>query len=149
MAGRAGRDGGGQVLFQTWQPDHPVIVAAAAHDCAAFAAGELPVRKALGYPPFRRLVRVGVTGRRQNTTAEAAEKLAAALRDNLPAPRLTVLGPAPAVFPRLQDRFRYQLLIKGDLRQAEKAWLATCLRSLKDSYRGVDVMHDVDPVNIY
>ncbi len=149
VAGRAGRDGGGQVLFQTWQPDHPVIVAAAAHDCAAFAAGELPVRKALGYPPFRRLVRVGVTGRRQNTTAEAAEKLAAALRDNLPAPRLTVLGPAPAVFPRLQDRFRYQLLIKGDLRQAEKAWLATCLRSLKDSYRGVDVMHDVDPVNIY
>jgi primosomal protein N' len=83
------------------------------------------------------------------TTEEAAERLAAALRDAFDRPALTVLGPAPAVFPRLQDRFRFQILVKGELRRGEKTWLADCIRSLKESYRGVDVVHDFDPVSMY
>ena len=71
------------------------------------------------------------------------------MRANLVGPRFTVMGPAPAVFPRLHDRFRFQILIKGKLGLREKKWLADCLRSLKESYRTVDVVHDVDPVSVY
>jgi primosomal protein N' (replication factor Y) len=149
VAGRAGREGAGRVIFQAWQPDHPVIMAAAGHDYARFLAEEMPQREALGYPPFRRLLRLGITGKRLGTTEEAAGRLADALRETFDRPALTILGPAPAVFPRLQDRFRFQILVKGELRRGEKTWLAACLRSLKEGYRGVDVVHDFDPVSMY
>ena len=53
VAGRTGRGPkGGRVLVQTFSPDHPAIQAAVRHDYAAFAAGELPMREMLRYPPF-------------------------------------------------------------------------------------------------
>ena len=52
VAGRTGRGPkGGRVLVQTFSPDHPAIQAAVRHDYAAFAAGELPMRRMLRYPP--------------------------------------------------------------------------------------------------
>jgi primosomal protein N' (replication factor Y) len=132
VAGRSGREGEGRVLFQAWQPEHPVILAAAGHDYEAFAAAELPAREAVGYPPGRRLLRLGVTG-----------------RGSFRRPDLTVLGPAPAVFPRLHDRFRFQILVKGTLNRREKAWLAGVLADARAGLRGIDVIHDVDPVSVY
>lgn len=149
VAGRAGRAGHGLVLLQAWQPDHPVIVAASAHDYGAFAAAELDVRRGLGYPPFRRLARLGVAARRQVVAAEAAGALGRALREQFGAGPVAVLGPAPAVFERLMDRYRFQVLLKGDLTVRHKAWLASCLRALAAGYPGVEVMHDFDPVSSY
>ena len=80
---------------------------------------------------------------------EAASQLAEAVRASLKGPGIEILGPAPAVFPRLKDRFRYQILIKGTLGRKEKEWLGVCLRSFKEGFRGVDVIHDVDPVSMY
>jgi len=149
VAGRAGRTTAGQAIFQTWRPDDPVILAAADHDYEAFLADELPVRRVLGYPPFKRLLRLGISGKRLAATEEAANRLAAAVSTTLGSGALTVLGPAPAVFPRLNDRFRFQILIKGTPTLRQKAWLAQCIRSLKAGYRGIDVVHDVDPVSVY
>ena len=149
VAGRSGRTEVGRVIFQTWRPDDPVIQAAAAHDYAAFLAAETPVRKTLGYPPFNRLLRLGVRSRRLGHAEEAARQLADAVRTSLSGSGVEVLGPAPAVFPRLKDRYRFQILIKGSLGKKEKGWLAECLRSFKEGFRGVDVIHDVDPVSMY
>jgi primosomal protein N' (replication factor Y) len=149
VAGRSGRTEAGRVIFQTWRPDDPVIQAAAAHDYAAFLTAETPVRKALGYPPFNRLLRLGIVSRRMSHAEEAARQLAEAIRANLQGPKLEVLGPAPAVFPRLKDRYRFQILVKGTLGKKEKKWLGECLRSFKEGFRDVDVIHDVDPVNMY
>ncbi len=149
VAGRSGRTNTGRVVFQTWQPEHPVIQAAAAHDYATFLQDELPARKALGYPPHRRLLRLGVTSRRLGEAEDAATGLAEVIRVSFKRPGLAVLGPAPAVFPRLHDRFRFQILIKGTLNRPEKVWLSGALSNLRESYRGVDVVHDVDPVSVY
>jgi primosomal protein N' (replication factor Y) len=149
VAGRSGRTGSGRVVFQTYRPDDPVIQAAAAHDYAAFLASELPLREALGYPPCQRLLRLGVTGRRAGQTEQAAADLARVVRENLQRPGIQVLGPAPAVFPRLQNRFRQQILLKGQLKKGEKAWLADCLRGLPENYPAVATFHDVDPIGIY
>jgi primosomal protein N' (replication factor Y) len=149
VAGRSGRTEAGRVVFQTFRPEDPVITAASRHDYQAFLEQEMPVREALGYPPCRRLLRIGISGRRLGATEEAAHGLAEALRRNLGSDQLTVLGPAPAVFPRLNDRFRFQILLKGSLGREAKAWLIRVLGDLKENYRGIDVVHDVDPVSVY
>ncbi|MBK7672087.1 MAG: primosomal protein N' [bacterium] len=149
VAGRAGRAAQGQVILQTWQPEHPVIVAVASHDFRAFAAAELDVRRTLGYPPYRRLARVGIAARAQAEAAAAAAALGGALRDQFAGDAIVVLGPAPAVFERLMDRYRFQVLLKGDLPLRHKAWLAGCLRALAVSFPGVEVMLDIDPVSSY
>jgi primosomal protein N' (replication factor Y) len=149
VAGRAGRTSPGTVVFQTWQPDHPVVLAAAAHDYVTFAGMELAARRVLGYPPFRRLVRLGVTAPAANDAEAAAAQLAGALRENLAGPDRDVLGPAPAVFPRLQGRCRHQVLIKGGLTAREKAWLVTCANALRATRRGLEMMIDVDPLGLF
>ncbi len=149
VAGRSGRTRSGRVIFQSYQPEHPVIMAAAQHDYSAFLTAELPVRKALAYPPYRRLVRLGLSGKRLNMVQEAADQLAIALRNNLVSGGVLVMGPAPAVFPRLNDRYRFQIILKGTLGEESRQWLRLCLKSLSEAYGQVDVMHDFDPVSIY
>lgn len=149
VAGRAGRSDEGAVVFQTYKPEDPIILAASMHDYDTFLDQELPLRKMLGYPPYGRLVRIMMSGKRLGETEQASASLADALRKNLSAEKLSILGPAPGVFPRLQDKYRFQLLIKGTLGKGEKAWLADCLRSFQASYPALAVAHDMDPIAVY
>jgi len=149
VAGRAGRTQPGRVLFQTYRPEDPIILAAAAHDYETFVMTEMAARRELDYPPFVRLVRLAVSGRKLGAVEEAAGQLAAAVRDQLEAWGATILGPAPAVFARLQDRYRFQILVKGKLGVRQKAWLTACVRSLEEARRGITAFVDVDPLTIY
>jgi len=149
VAGRTGRTRPGRVIFQTYRPDDPVIQAAAAHDYQRFAAAELTARRVLGYPPFRRLLRVGLIGRRLAVTEAAARNLARAFGKGLTGRGREILGPAPAVFPRLHDRYRFQILIKGSLSNREKRWLADCSRAARQQSRGLDIWWDVDPQGLF
>jgi len=149
VAGRTGREEPGTVVFQTWQPDHPVIIAASVHDYRTFAETELAHRTMVRYPPMVRMMRIGVSGRLLRDVEAAADIAANLVRDGLPNRGVEVLGPAPAVFERLQNRFRYQILLKGPLGTGEKSWLAACMRTLKDRCSGVDLLLDFDPVGLW
>ncbi|MCL2006232.1 MAG: primosomal protein N' [Planctomycetaceae bacterium] len=77
VAGRTGRgERGGRVIVQTFQPDHPAILAAAKHDYDAFVQQELPVREMLGYPPYGRMIRIVVRGEHEAKTLEFAQMFA-------------------------------------------------------------------------
>ncbi|TAH36959.1 MAG: primosomal protein N' [Planctomycetota bacterium] len=113
VSGRAGRSArGGQVVVQTWRPEHPALQAAVHHDYPAFAGHELEERRAFGYPPFARVVRIvceaGVTAKADQLAAGAAAALRA-----LPAPGCSLLGPAPPPVERLRGRWRRQILLKA------------------------------------
>jgi primosomal protein N' (replication factor Y) (superfamily II helicase) len=149
VAGRTGRVDPGLVIFQTWQPEHPVIQAAAGHDYQGFSALELEMRSRLNYPPERRLLRLGVSARVLGEVSDAAQVLTDLLRSGLDAANFEVLGPAPAVFPRLRNRYRFQILVKGNLSVNQKAWLADCIAVMKDKNRNIDVIPDFDPAGIY
>ena len=116
VAGRAGRGLlSGQVVVQTYHPDHYAVVAAAAHDYAGFAARELTFRQELGYPPYRRLTRLiyeDTSPSRARVQAEAvARQLHQALaRWGLPATDL--IGPAPCFFARVRDRYRWHVILR-------------------------------------
>ena len=116
VAGRTGRgQKGGRVLVQTFNPDHPAILAAVRHDYAAFARYELPMRQMLGYPPFSQMIRLVLRGPEHETTQEFAayvgKRLAAALEGLKVQAR--VLGPAPAPFAKLRGLYRFQIQVQG------------------------------------
>lgn len=118
VAGRAGRSAaGGQVVLQTYQPDHPAILFAAAHDYPGFYRHELTFRRALGYPPFSRLARLlYVTDGGPRKAEEAARKLAEQLTSAIQRLGLadtSLIGPAPAYFERLGGQSRWQILLRG------------------------------------
>ena len=118
VAGRAGRGIlGGRVLLQTYRPEHPAIRAASRHDYAEFAAQELRLRRELGDPPFGRLARVVCRHRRENRAQAEAEQAARWLRERIRRLRLTglqVVGPLPCYYTRLQEYFRWQVLLRGE-----------------------------------
>ena len=94
LAGRSGRDAPGRVLVQTYQPDARPIILAARHDVEEFLAGELERREELGYPPFRHLVRVAVSGPGAAAPTRVLDQLRAELART--GAEADLLGPAPS-----------------------------------------------------
>jgi len=142
LAGRSGRDAPGRVIVQTFQPESRAVEHAARHDVAGFLAGELERRRALGYPPFRHLVRVLVSGPEQADAIRALEELKAGLPD------FELLGPAPLL--RLRNRHRAQLVGKTDHPRALASRAAALLAAATPAMRraGLTAVVDVDPQSV-
>ena len=144
LAGRSGRGPrGGRVLVQTLAPEAEAIRRAARHDTAGFLAGELERRRALGYPPYAHLVRVGLSSSDEALVERTASRLAEAIDAGLDGARL--LGPAPRF--RLRDRHRRQLLVKSSRRAPAVAAVRDAVEDEARArrLRGVAVAVDVDP----
>ena len=117
VAGRAGRGIlGGQVVIQTYQPNHPSIVMAAEHDYQGFYEIEIDARREMGYPPVRRLGRILV----QNThpieaqrQIESASQQLARLIEKHELTDTHMIGPAPCFFSRIDRHYRWQILIRS------------------------------------
>src|SRR5207249_7109662 len=123
LAGRSGRgERGGEVLVQTLAPDARAIRHAASHDARGFLDGELERRRALRYPPFSHLVRVELMATEPGPAQVAAERIAGALEDEIPA-STQLLGPAPRF--RVRGRHRRQLLLKARDRASTVAAVRT------------------------
>jgi primosomal protein N' (replication factor Y) (superfamily II helicase) len=116
VAGRAGRAGEGEVVIQTYQPDHYAVVAAASHDYLSFYEREIDLREKLRYPPFRRLARLTYAHTNEQAALREASKVADGLRREVSrrgVPGTEVIGPAPGFTPRLRGRYRWQVVVKG------------------------------------
>jgi primosomal protein N' (replication factor Y) len=142
LAGRSGRDAPGRVIVQTFQPESRAVTHAARHDVSGFLAGELGRRRALGYPPFRHLVRVLASGPGQADATRALEELKAGL------PEFELLGPAPLL--RLRGRHRAQLVGKTDRPRALASRAASLLAAAAPAMRraGLTAVVDVDPQSV-
>jgi primosomal protein N' (replication factor Y) len=137
LAGRSGRDAPGRVLVQTYQPDARPVALAARHAVDEFLAGELERRRELGYPPFRHLVTVVVSG----PTAEGPLAVLAQLRPELEA-GAELLGPAPLL--RLRGRYRAQLLAKTENPRPVAARAGRLLAAAAPAMRRDDLSASVD-----
>ena len=117
VAGRAGRGSlGGQVIIQTYSPEHYAIKAAAKHDYASFYAKEIGYRRQLHNPPFTRLARLVYSHTSDILCQREAERMKRLLieeRDARGIADLSFIGPAPAFIHRLRGRFRWQLILRG------------------------------------
>jgi primosomal protein N' (replication factor Y) len=154
VAGRAGRgDVFGEVAIQTFNPDHYSILRAKDHDFTGFYQEEILFRRALGYPPFCRLVNFRLTGNSEKKTKMVADELARISQSLLKGgygKGIEVLGPSAAPFAKIRGKFRWQMLAKGrtsPLLHRFAREVAVRMENLSKG-RGVNLDIDVDPVFI-
>ena len=146
LAGRSGRDAPGRVLVQTFQPDARPIVLAARHAVDEFLSGELARRELLGYPPYRHLVSIAVSGPSLDGPLTALRELRSEL-ERL-APEAELLGPAPLL--RLRGRYRAQLLAKTESPRSVAGPAGRLLAAAAPAMRRDDLaaVVDVDPQDV-
>jgi len=153
VAGRAGRgQRPGRVILQTYTPEHFTITAARKQVFHAFYEKEIQFRRALGYPPYSRLVQLLVSGNSRTATRQFAETLGAAGRDRLQnhsawKGRMALLGPVEAALHQVAGRFRWQLLLKGSQPSVLNRFTRELLRAAgpPPGPASVKVIIDVDP----
>ena len=144
LAGRSGRDAPGRVLVQTFQPESRAVALAVRHDVEGFLAGELERRRELGYPPYRHLVRILVSGPAREDPLRVLTELAEGLAD---APG-ELLGPA-ALF-RLRGKHRAQLVAKTERPREVASRAGRLLGAAARPMREADLsaVVDVDPQSL-
>lgn len=155
VAGRAGRgELPGEVVVQTYNPEHYSIINARQHDYRSFFAEEIKVREAMEYPPYSSLIRILIYGMEENSVIRGAEVLAHELNRlvnihdmGLEQP---ILGPAPAALNKLRNRYRWQICIKGKQGQQVRQIAKTAIENIEVSpwFSNLGVSIDVDPLSI-
>jgi primosomal protein N' (replication factor Y) (superfamily II helicase) len=113
VAGRCGRgDEAGKVIIQTYNPEHPVLAAVTKHDYQAFITAELPERQVLDYPPYGKLILLRFSSLDAAAVEQTVTEIGLALNEAAIAGRYEVLGPAPATVMRVNNRYRWQIMLK-------------------------------------
>ncbi len=117
VAGRAGRSElGGQVILQTFQPDHYVIRAAAQHDYDGFYHQEIENRRKLRYPPFYHLARLECKSLKAKESEETATRMARQIQHWIEQegfPSSDLIGPVPCFFSRVGGYYRWQIILRS------------------------------------
>ena len=147
LAGRAGRgDRPGEVLVQTYSPEHPVIRHLVDGRYEAFLKEELQQRQAASLVPFSRACLLRLAGPSASRTATAASSLAEHLRAALTQQGWLLIGPAPAPVARVAGNSRWQLLLHGPAGSELPLPMETELRALLP--QDVSLAIDPDPLEL-
>ncbi|MFW5981919.1 MAG: primosomal protein N' [Halanaerobiaceae bacterium] len=147
VAGRTGRGKKiGKVIIQTYSPEHFSIKAAQLHDYKNFYQEEIRNRKEFFYPPFTQMVNIIIQGKDEDRVMSSSEKIF----DFLKAYHTLIheiLGPGPAAISRIQNKFRYQLIIKFRGYKKRNYVLTELINKYFSQDRDKDISYsiDVDP----
>jgi primosomal protein N' (replication factor Y) len=153
VAGRSGRgEVPGEVIVQTFAPQHYAIKHAQTHDFHGFYAEESTYRKRLSYPPAVRLAAIRCDARDPQAVEQFCQAFVALLRPYVSdAEDVTLLGPAPAALAKLNNRYRWHLLLKAPTTRRLHDVIERGLQALKQASiprHGVRLTVDVDPINL-
>lgn len=148
VSGRAGRAAKtGQVVIQTYNPEHYAIQLACRQDYEQFFFYEMNLRHLNNYPPYYYTIKITVSAKSE---AEAAKESFAIKKglDQCLSPQALVLGPTPSSILKIKNRFYYQLVIKYKQEPAlEKYLQELLLQSQSGEKKGLMVVIDREPVN--
>ncbi|MTV47632.1 primosomal protein N' [Heliobacillus mobilis] len=135
VSGRAGRaNRSGQVILQTYCPEHYCLQAVQNHNYEGFFQREIEIRQQLGYPPFSRLARILFTGTEDSLVRMVADTWTEIIREHarkssIP---LDIWGPAPAPVAKVEDKYRWMLTVR--LSQRDNEPLRTILSNVRQDY---------------
>ena len=148
VAGRAGRgEALGEVVIQTYNPDHYSILKAKDHDYVGFYQEEIQFRKALEYPPFSRLINfrlVGTSEKKTKGLAGEMGKIGQSLLEKGHGKGIEILGPSTAPFAKMRGKFRWQMLAKGKSSQLLHQFAKDLASAMEGRMKGVGVSLDID-----
>jgi primosomal protein N' (replication factor Y) len=149
VAGRAGRgELSGEVLMETYYPEHYAIQHAARQDYVSFYEKEAHFRRMLHYPPFTALASILVRDRKIENAIRWSRALAGYF-EQFENPSVKILGPAAAPLARLRREYRFQFVLKSPRRSALSHVLSGCLDfCASKEIPETAVIVDVDPTNL-
>lgn len=150
VSGRAGRsDLAGEVVVQSYNPDHYAIRYAQNHNYDGFYRQEMALRHQGGYPPYFFTTQITVSDLEEKKAQVKIYEINAKLRQAL-GPQTIILGPSKSSIARMNNRYYFQLLIKyknePDLHPVLKEILD---QSQKDNAKGLYISIDTEPVNFF
>ncbi len=144
LVGQAARDEKkGEVIIQSFSPNHPAILAASTQNYQAFYEVESRFRKELGFPPFRFLARILFRGKKEESVSAASRAFKKRLARAKKGRKISLLGPAPDFLHPVKGECQWQLLVKS-----QKSDLADFLKKPLERFErkgGVRVIVDIDP----
>lgn len=125
VGGRAGREiSDSKIFIQTYNPEHPLILALATYNRSDFIKEEMRTRKDMYMPPFGRLAAIILSSKQEKRLIDFSKELFKASPNSK---QFTLLGPAPALIYKLRGKFRYRILIKTarniNIQKFIQAWL--------------------------
>ena len=147
LAGRSGRaDKDGEVIFQTYQPNHPVISYLRKRDYESFLYENLQLRKTSNLFPFCKVCLLKISGFSYELTEQIAKNLASFIMPFCIQKNWEIIGPSPSMVSKIGNKYRWQILIHGPentdipIPDREKLW--------KLIPKNIFLIIDINPVEI-
>ncbi|MCA1062320.1 primosomal protein N' [Rossellomorea aquimaris] len=147
VSGRAGRHTlPGEVVIQTYTPEHYSIELASNHDYNRFYQQEMMMRKMGSYPPFYYMTLITLSHEDLMKVVDIAERMTNFIRSRLSGTTI-ILGPVASPIPRIKNRYRYQCLIKYKLEPNLGITLKTVLNQYQQQHasQGLTISIDMNP----
>jgi len=113
VAGRAGRgDKKGEVILQTYEPEHPALISASNHDYDSFLKEELKVRRVFEYPPFLSLINIIFYSEKEKDLIKDTKRFKSFLEKEIDVENVKIFGPSQALHSKIRGKYRYQIFLK-------------------------------------
>ncbi len=140
VCGRAGRgDVLGRAVVQTYQPEHYAVRLASEHNYTEFYENEIKIRQKLKNPPFKDIVLIMMQGDNEALMIKELGRIASRLRSR----GLDILGPVPAPYSRIKNKYRWRIILKHD----DAGELLELLHTISDYYAKSEnqLLIDINP----
>ncbi len=147
VAGRAGRENlPGNVIIQTYNPDNFSIQCAKEQNYKMFYNTEIALRKQLKYPPFCDIILIGFNSLIENEIIKVSDMVYTYLKDKLDEQTFIILKPMPSPVDKIQNRYRWRIIIKGNMTDTANQIINNCLKQVYESnFKNTRVTVDINP----
>ncbi|GAA0734688.1 primosomal protein N' [Clostridium oceanicum] len=148
VSGRSGRGSKkGKVIIQTYNPDNYSIIAASKGDYKDFYDKEIKIREDMRYPPFTTLFLINLSSKYENKLIKKAQSIGIILKNKLSSYKdLNILGPCPSPLSKIKEKYRWQIVIKGNINYHIAENIKKMVYSLLEHvYNDIRVSMDINP----
>lgn len=147
VAGRAGRENlPGKVIIQSYNPENYSIQKAQKQDYEEFYEIEILLRKQLKYPPFCDIIIISFNGTSEEEIKKISNFTYEFAQNNLESEKFKVMKPMPSPINKIQNRFRWRIIIKGKMTEEANDILTKLLKNIYDKdYKNTKITIDVNP----
>ncbi len=147
VAGRAGRENlPGKVIIQSYNPENFSIQCAKKQNYENFYETEIALRKQLKYPPFCDITVVSFNGLQETEIQQASTWMYECLKNNLKGESFKIFKPMPAPIDKIQNRYRWRIILKGNITNQVNDRLNECLQqAYGKNWKNTKITMDVNP----
>ncbi len=150
VAGRAGRENlPGKVVIQTYNPDNFSIICAQKQNYNTFYETEIVLRNQLKYPPFCDIILIGFNSYSETEIKNVSSKVYNYLEQNLSKEEFRIFKPMPCPIDKIQNRYRWRIIIKGIMTKKANEILNDCLKEIyQENIKDTRISIDINPNNM-